>query len=197
MSSHATSLYYAASSGLDATVRALIASSADANAPGSRFGGTAFHADVLREHIGVMDILVKAGADPNQADWQGISPMYSAMSYDNTGLIQWLLMHRAQPLREDYTGTLFGAGLSNEPEKIPASKEAKGSKSLPLPAHGSQSAHSSVSRDGSVIFSLYISIPKLIESIGAGDGEEEKAKESERKRKNVAMFPEIFHGQTA
>lgn len=124
---HATSLYYAASFGLDSTVTSLIAGGADVNAPGSRFGGTAFHVAVLREHLGVMDILVKAGADPNQADWQGISPMYTASSWDNTQLVEWLLQHGAAPLGAEYSGTLFGPEVSEEPDKIPVARAERDS----------------------------------------------------------------------
>jgi hypothetical protein len=162
---HATSLYYAASFGLDATVHSLIASGANVNAPGSRFGGTAFHAAVLREHVGVMDILVEAGADPNQADWHGISPMYSATSYDNVGLVEWLLMHGAEPLGADFTATLFGGGVSEEPSKIPVSKEERGRKPLPLPADDAQSAPPA-SRDDDMILSPLRSDPVALVPLG-------------------------------
>lgn len=89
-----TTLYYASTFGLADTVEDLlrhpdVKSSLDA--PGSRFGGTALHGAVLREHITVMRLLLEAGADPNKADLNKICPLHTAAEYGNRNVIEMLL----------------------------------------------------------------------------------------------------------
>ncbi len=77
--SHATPLYYAASFGLLEIVEGLIQDpEVGLNDAGSRYGGTALHAAVLREHLPVMRALLEAGADPNQGDFSNVMPLHSA-----------------------------------------------------------------------------------------------------------------------
>jgi hypothetical protein len=90
-----TPLYYAASFGLDKTVRALIKDGVEINAPGGRLGATAFHAAVIRSHREVMDILLDAGADINKHDFIKIAPLDSAVSDGDLEIIKFLLEHGA------------------------------------------------------------------------------------------------------
>ncbi|KAE9362799.1 hypothetical protein N431DRAFT_306139, partial [Stipitochalara longipes BDJ] len=60
---HATTLYYAASYGIEHVVKALLEQGADVDATGGRLGATAFHAAALRGHLKVMDMLFQKGAD--------------------------------------------------------------------------------------------------------------------------------------
>lgn len=94
---HATPLYYAASFGLTKLVEDMIqkATSIDLDAPGSRFGGTALHAAVIREHLGVMRLLLEAGADPNKADFNAITPLHHAASYAPVDVAKMLLAYGA------------------------------------------------------------------------------------------------------
>jgi hypothetical protein len=92
---HATSLYYAASFGLAEIVEALISTDAELNAPGSRFGGTALHAAVLRGHVPVVKLLLQAGADPSRADFNRITPLHTAVAYGNPEVISMLLQFGA------------------------------------------------------------------------------------------------------
>ncbi|KIV95467.1 hypothetical protein PV10_03121 [Exophiala mesophila] len=102
---HATPLYYAASFGLIDTVKDIIQDTeVDLDAPGSRFGGTALHAAVLREHIEVMELLLAAGANPNQADWNLVSPLHSAALYGSEKVIRVLLDHGASVEAMDSEG---------------------------------------------------------------------------------------------
>ncbi|KIX03893.1 uncharacterized protein Z518_07446 [Rhinocladiella mackenziei CBS 650.93] len=95
---HTTPLYYAASFGLTETVADMITNpEVDLNAPGSRFGGTALHAAVLRQHTSVMKVLLDAGADPNQPDWNKIYPLHTAASYGNEEVVKLLLDSGASP----------------------------------------------------------------------------------------------------
>lgn len=80
---HATPLYYAASFDLRDVVRHLLAHGLTVrqlNAPGSRFGGTALHAAAIREHLEVMEDLLKAVADPSTADFNKVTPLHSVAS---------------------------------------------------------------------------------------------------------------------
>ncbi|WKT38187.1 Ankyrin repeat [Fusarium oxysporum f. sp. vasinfectum] len=90
---HATSLYYAASLGLEQVVEELLQSAKidDLDAPGSRFGGTAIHAAAIRGHITIIKRLVLAGADPGRADFNKFTPLHSAASYGNIEVIKVLL----------------------------------------------------------------------------------------------------------
>lgn len=102
---HATPLYYAASFGLIDTVKDILQDpEVDLDAPGSRFGGTALHAAVLREHIEVMGLLLAAGANPNQADWNKVTPLHSAALYGSEQVIRVLLDHGASVEAMDTEG---------------------------------------------------------------------------------------------
>lgn len=91
----ATPLYYAASFGLEKTVRALLDGGVEVNAPGGRFGATAFHAASLRSHFETMNILLEAGADINKHDFINERPLDSAVSSDSVDVIKFLLEHGA------------------------------------------------------------------------------------------------------
>ncbi|RSL51984.1 hypothetical protein CEP53_008243 [Fusarium sp. AF-6] len=95
---HATSLYYAASLGLDEAVECLLGSSTsgeDINAPGSRFGGTPIHAAAIRGHVTIIKKLIVAGADPGKADFNKVTPLHSAASRRRVETIRVLLEHGA------------------------------------------------------------------------------------------------------
>ena len=93
---HATPLYYAASFGLLEAVEDMIQDpNVDLNAPGSRFGGTALHAAVLRAHFAVMRALLDARADPNKGDFSRLTPLLSAASYGYEEAVRMLLDYGA------------------------------------------------------------------------------------------------------
>ncbi|KAM0194676.1 hypothetical protein ACHAPI_006972 [Fusarium lateritium] len=94
---HATSLYYAASIGLERVVACLIQSSTlgELNAAGSRFGGTAIHAAALRDHRGIIEKLASAGADVNKADFNHVTPLHTAASRGSLETTKVLLYHGA------------------------------------------------------------------------------------------------------
>ena len=93
---HATPLYYAASFGLLAIVEDLVKDRrVKLDAPGSRFGGTALHAAVLRDHLDVMKVLLDAGADPNKGDFNGLAPLHSAASYGKEDVVEVLVAYGA------------------------------------------------------------------------------------------------------
>lgn len=94
---HATSLYYAASLGLQRVVETLLRSPTfdEVDAPGSRFGGTAIHAATIRGHILIIERLISAGADPGKADFNQVTPLHSAASQGSVDTIRVLLDHGA------------------------------------------------------------------------------------------------------
>jgi Ankyrin repeats (3 copies)/Ankyrin repeats (many copies) len=94
---HATSLYYAASFGIEYVVRALLEQGAEVDAKGGRLEATAFHAAALRGHVKIMDILYQKGADPNMMDRIMKTPLNSAALVDNVEVIKYLLEHDADP----------------------------------------------------------------------------------------------------
>ncbi|KAI0808837.1 hypothetical protein GGR55DRAFT_680053 [Xylaria sp. FL0064] len=101
---HATPLYYAASFGLTEVTEGLIQSGVDINAPGSRFGGTALHGAALREHIGIMKMLLEAGANPSQADHNLIVPLHTAARVGNLQVLKLLLDYGASEQAVDSLG---------------------------------------------------------------------------------------------
>ena len=92
---HATPLYYAASFGLLHIVKHLIDSGAELDSPGSRFGGTALHGAVFRYHTAVSEALLKAGANPNRADFDEITPLHTASGQGHVESMKLLLEHGA------------------------------------------------------------------------------------------------------
>lgn len=90
-----TSLYYAASFGLDDIVKKLIAGGAALDTPGSRFGGTALHAAVLRDYQSTIRILLEAGADAAKADFLRTSPLHTAVALASIDSINLLLKYGA------------------------------------------------------------------------------------------------------
>lgn len=98
---HATSLYYAASFGLEHVVGALLAQGVEVDAVGGRLGATAFHAAALRGHVQVMDILFQKGADPNRVDFIKKTPLHSAALMGNVEVSKYLLEHGADPEARD------------------------------------------------------------------------------------------------
>ncbi|KAJ4223297.1 hypothetical protein NW759_005932 [Fusarium solani] len=100
---HATSLYYAASLGLDEAVESLLGSTSleEINAPGSRFGGTAIHAAAIRGHVPIIKKLVAAGGDAGKADFNKVTPLHSAASRRSVEIIKVLLEHGAPKEAKD------------------------------------------------------------------------------------------------
>jgi len=96
-----TPLYYAASFGLDKTVRALIKDGAEIDACGGSLGATAFHAAVLQSHREVMDILLEAGADINKEDFIKVAPLDLAAYVGDLEIIRFLLEHGANIGHQD------------------------------------------------------------------------------------------------
>lgn len=93
---HATSLYYAASFGIEKAVRCLLLPSdhpETLNAPGSRFGGTALHAAVIRGHVDIIKTLLDHGADPNRGDFRRVTPLHSASAQGDVKVVELLICH--------------------------------------------------------------------------------------------------------
>lgn len=101
---HATSLYYASSFGLNDVVEELLRKGADVNSPGSRFGGTALHGATLREHTAIMKMLLEAGANPSQADFNTVAPLHTAARIGNAEVISLLLESGAAKDAQDTLG---------------------------------------------------------------------------------------------
>jgi hypothetical protein len=92
-------LYYASSFGLDKVVEILIHEDHNPNSlnrRGSRYGGTAIHGAVLRQHTKVMKLLLEAKADPNIPDDNGVLPLHTAAIYGNQEAISMLLDYGAK-----------------------------------------------------------------------------------------------------
>jgi hypothetical protein len=98
---HATSLYYAASFGIEHVVKGLLEEGAEIDGTGGRLGATAFHAAALRGHVKVMNILFQKGADPNKVDFINQTALQSAALVNNPEVIKYLLEHGANPLARD------------------------------------------------------------------------------------------------
>jgi len=92
----ATPLYYAATFGLSGTVDSIIKTGVDLDAPGSRYGGTALHGAAYRQHPLAVKILLNAGADPNKADFNKVTPLHTAATLQNLEIVDMLLKHGAQ-----------------------------------------------------------------------------------------------------
>jgi hypothetical protein len=101
---HATPLYYAASFGLDKIVDDCINAGHEINAPGSCFGGTALHGAVLRNHVPVMALLLKAGAEPSRADLNGVTPLHTAVIHGKMETVALLLEYGASKDSLDEVG---------------------------------------------------------------------------------------------
>jgi hypothetical protein len=103
---NATPLYYAASFGLLRTVRALIEHPRGINldARAGRFGGTALHAAVFREHPRVAQLLLQAGADANIPDNNGHYALHLATFSHYQNMIDLLLRHGAASTARDERG---------------------------------------------------------------------------------------------
>jgi hypothetical protein len=94
---HATSLYYAASFGIEHVIEALLEQGAEVDATGGRLGATAFHAAALRGHQRVMEILFQRGADPNKKDFINQTALNSVALINDVEMIKYLLEHGADP----------------------------------------------------------------------------------------------------
>jgi ankyrin repeat protein len=94
---YAIPLYYASSFGITSAVQHLL-SSTDLNAPGSRFGGTALHAATIRNHIPIMELLLAAGADPCQGDFNLVISLHSAASQGNMATIEVLILRETNEI---------------------------------------------------------------------------------------------------
>ena len=132
----ATALYYAASFGLDRVVQRLVNDKVDLNAAASRFGGTALHGAVLRQHLHVAKILLEAGADPNIADWNQDSPLHTAAAYGFVDGINLLLSFGALAQLKDlasrtpYDWAVF-SGQTEAQKKLMQVKSTANSSSKP------------------------------------------------------------------
>lgn len=92
---HPTPLYYAASFGLYQTVNTFIEAGVDLDAPGSRFGGTALHGAVTRHHMPIIKLLLDAGANVNQPDFNGIAPIHTATWHEENEIRALLVKYGA------------------------------------------------------------------------------------------------------
>ncbi|KAK8017904.1 hypothetical protein PG991_007094 [Apiospora marii] len=101
---HATPLYYAASFGLKEIVEGLVRGGANVDDAGSRFGGTALHGATLREHVDIMRVLLRAGADPSKADNNLVTPLHTAVRIGNPEVLKLLLDHGASKEAADSLG---------------------------------------------------------------------------------------------
>jgi ankyrin repeat protein len=93
----------AARTGDGATVRALLAAGADANAPG-RFGTPALHWVVRVEDRAAAGLLLDAGADPNARTPLGLAPLHLAIANRDVSTIELLLAAGADPKLLDPAG---------------------------------------------------------------------------------------------
>jgi ankyrin repeat protein len=103
-------LYYAASFGLTKRIKLLINQGAGTDAPGGRNGGTALHAAVLRQIVPVIKILL----DPERPDFNGTSPVFSAISWGNKEIIQMLVDYGASVDPDDIA--IFEREFEGKPE---------------------------------------------------------------------------------
>jgi hypothetical protein len=126
----AASLYYASSFGLDAVVERLLEEGADKDLPGSRFGGTALHGAVLRCHVPVIKRLLRAGAAPSRADFNGVTPLHTAAANGHAGPIELLLEYGASVTVKDRGGETPMNWAVNAGQKI--SQELLTGASAPL-----------------------------------------------------------------
>ncbi len=106
-------LYHASSFGLDKIVSILRQAGTYINAPGNRYGGSALHAAVFRDHIRVVELLLEAGADPSKPDFSGHTPLYTAAGRGRLIIIEMLLKYGAD-VRAQYRGlTSFEVAIRN------------------------------------------------------------------------------------
>ncbi|KAI1780680.1 hypothetical protein F4818DRAFT_396473 [Hypoxylon cercidicola] len=101
---HATGLYYAATYGLTDVVEQLIRSGVNLNRPGNRFGGTALHGAVWRDHVPAAKLLLEAGAGVNMVDDNLMTPLHLAAITNNSTLVKLLLRFSADPEIRDLMG---------------------------------------------------------------------------------------------
>jgi ankyrin repeat protein len=99
---HAT-LADAAMSRDTATVRMLLSSGADANAPGA-YGTPALHWVVRVEDRATTGLLLDAGADPNFKTPQGVAPLHLAIANRNVAIVDLLLAAGADAQLPDNAG---------------------------------------------------------------------------------------------
>lgn len=86
-------LYYAASYGLEQTVKSLISQGADLNARAGVFGGTALHAACYRRHPNIVRMLLDAKADTNIVDFNGMTAVDFGVVYKDATVADVLLRH--------------------------------------------------------------------------------------------------------
>lgn len=84
---------------LEGVAEGLVQSGAHINAPGSRFRGTVLDGATLREHTGIMEMLLKAGANPSQADYNLVAPLHTAARVGNPKVMKLLLDYGASNKR--------------------------------------------------------------------------------------------------
>lgn len=124
-----TPLYYSASFGLNKVVSSLILQDPNPvsiNSRGSRYGGTALHGAVLREHPQVVKLLLEAGADPNRSDDNQVAPLHTAEIYWNVEVISLLLDYNARIDKSFQGGTSLQCARKSghrEVVDIPARRE--------------------------------------------------------------------------
>lgn len=90
-------LYYAASFGLTEVVKILLETEKDIdiNALGGRAVSSPLHVAVYRDHIGVVNILLEKGADPNLPNKMGEPPLYWASVNGNEEMEELLIKYGA------------------------------------------------------------------------------------------------------
>ena len=87
-------------------MKRLIQAKVDLNEPGSRFGGTALHAAVIRYHTDVIQLLLEAGADPNKADFNRATPFLTTAIHGKGDLVVFLLRCGANKEAVDEIGEM-------------------------------------------------------------------------------------------
>lgn len=92
------------------------------NAADAGSGETALLAAVARQHGALVDVLLGAGADANQADKAGLAPLHVALAAGQAAPVQRLLAARANPDRANPQGVLplVQAVEQGQPEVVQA-----------------------------------------------------------------------------
>ena len=108
-----------------ASVRALLARGADANAPGA-YGTPALHWVVRVEDRATAGLLLDAGADPNFQTAQGVAPLHLAIANRDVATVDLLLAAGADAQLVDHAGEtpLMLAARAGEPQSLRGSSRA-------------------------------------------------------------------------
>ena len=87
-------LYYAASYGLEETVKSLVRVGAEMNKAGGRFGGTALHAAFWRGHPEIARFLLESGINPSFRDLNGMEALEFAHDQEDPIFTELALAYR-------------------------------------------------------------------------------------------------------